>query len=116
MSNTNYVIIGAVIIVGIILLYWVMNTGGSNMTTNPQTPEPPTTTTRDTPETQVPNPASVYCVDDRQGELRIVETETGQVGMCHLPDGRWCEEWELFRNGNCILPDGVSEAVLYSKG
>lgn len=116
MTKTNYVTIGVVIVIGTILLYWYIRAQSTDIIVTPPDTTTPTTTTRDTPETQVPNPASVYCVDDRQGELQIVETETGQVGMCHLPDGRWCEEWELFRNGNCILPDGVSEAVLYSKG
>ncbi|WP_163311789.1 DUF333 domain-containing protein, partial [Enterobacter cloacae] len=26
------------------------------------------------------------------------------VGMCHLPDGRICEEWALFRDNRCVPP------------
>ena len=43
------------------------------------------------------NPASVYC-EKLGGKLIIQNTENGQIGMCHLPDGRVVEEWELFRS------------------
>lgn len=42
------------------------------------------------------NPASAYCVE-KGGRLDIVDTPTGQVGMCTLPDGSVIEEWELMR-------------------
>ena len=52
-----------------------------------------------TPVVGLPNPASVYCVD--QGyELTIVDEVDGQVGMCVFPDGTQCEEWSFFR-GEC---------------
>lgn len=44
----------------------------------------------------MPNPASAYCVK-RGGKLEIRSTQGGQVGYCHLPDGRVVEEWALFR-------------------
>jgi len=47
--------------------------------------------------TQLANPASVYCVEQK-GVLDIIDTETGQVGYCELPDGRICEEWALFNS------------------
>ena len=50
------------------------------------------------------NPASVNCVDKLRGKLRIVTTAKGQVGYCHLRDGRVCEEWALFRDGLCVTP------------
>lgn len=43
------------------------------------------------------NPASVYC-QQQGGKSVIRETAQGQVGDCHLPDGRVVEEWALFRN------------------
>lgn len=43
------------------------------------------------------NPASVHC-EKLGGKLVIQNTENGQIGMCHLPDGRIIEEWELFRS------------------
>lgn len=50
------------------------------------------------------NPASVHCVT-LGGRLQIVsEGKRGQVGFCHLPDGRVCEEWALFRDGKCVAP------------
>ncbi len=41
------------------------------------------------------NPASVYCAE-LGGRVMIRETEAGQVGDCHLPDGRVVEEWTLY--------------------
>lgn len=50
------------------------------------------------------NPASVYCVDSG-GTLEIVGDDSGaQAGYCHLPDGRVCEEWALYRSGSCAAP------------
>jgi putative hemolysin len=52
-----------------------------------------------TPVVGLPNPASVYCVE--QGyELRIVDEPEGQVGMCVFPDDTQCEEWSFFE-GEC---------------
>jgi putative hemolysin len=52
----------------------------------------------------IANPASVACV--RRGGRSEIRTERdgGQVGYCHLPDGRICEEWALFRDDRCVLP------------
>ena len=48
------------------------------------------------PPVGIANPASAYCVE-KGGRLDIVNTPTGQVGMCTLPDGTVIEEWELMR-------------------
>jgi len=53
------------------------------------------------------NPASVYC-KNQGGSLRIEETEGGQRGICVLPEGIECEEWEYFR-GTC--PPDSAEAT-----
>jgi putative hemolysin len=51
------------------------------------------------PPVGLPNPASVYCIE--QGyELRIVDEPEGQVGMCVFPDDTQCEEWSFFE-GEC---------------
>lgn len=52
------------------------------------------------------NPASVNCVQTLSGQLEIVNTAQGQVGMCHLQDGRVCEEWTLFRDNKCVNENG----------
>ena len=44
----------------------------------------------------IANPASEHCVE-KGGKLEIVKEESGEKGMCHLPDGTVVEEWELFR-------------------
>lgn len=49
---------------------------------------------------QMANPASLYC-QAMAGELEIQTDEAGgQYGVCILPDGKVCEEWEFFR-GEC---------------
>lgn len=48
---------------------------------------------------QIANPASTNCID-KNGNLEIVDTNEGQIGMCTLPSGKVCEEWALFR-GEC---------------
>jgi putative hemolysin len=68
-------------------------------TTTPSSPTAPEAKPPETPNTQLPNPASVYCVQNN-GSLRIIETESGQVGICTLPSGEDCEEWAFYR-GEC---------------
>lgn len=50
-------------------------------------------------DTQLPNPASVYC--EEQGyELEIRTNPDGsQYGVCIFPDTSECEEWEYYRGG-----------------
>jgi putative hemolysin len=47
----------------------------------------------------IANPASEYCVK-KGGKLEIVKDESGEKGVCHLPDGTAVDEWELFRREN----------------
>lgn len=51
----------------------------------------------------IANPASTNCVK-LGGTLEIAEGDAGQYGLCHLPDGRVCEEWSLFRDNECTTP------------
>ena len=66
-------------------------------------------TASSTPQSPTPgsagiaNPASTNCVTTLGGTLEIADTAQGQVGYCHLKDGRVCEEWSLFRGG-CTAP------------
>ena len=48
---------------------------------------------------ELANPASQYCVE-KGGVLEIVRDDSGEKGMCRLPDGTVVEEWELFRRDN----------------
>jgi len=52
------------------------------------------------------NPASVYCVDEMGGTLKMYTEEAGEVGFCLLDDGRLCEEWKLFysKGEECVPP------------
>lgn len=47
---------------------------------------------------QIANPASVYCVD-HGGKLEIREdNESNQYGVCVFNNGSECEEWAYLRN------------------
>ena len=59
---------------------------------------PPTATTT------LANPASVACAKDG-GTIKMVPDVAGNItGICHRKDGSACEEWALFRTGQCVLP------------
>lgn len=45
------------------------------------------------------SPASLNCIQNN-GKLEIIQTPEGEKGYCLLPDGKRCDEWEMFR-GNC---------------
>lgn len=49
--------------------------------------------------TQIPNPASKFCLD-KGGTLKFVETNNGTQGICTLKEGVECDEWQYFR-GEC---------------
>ena len=49
------------------------------------------------PTVGMANPASVHCVK-AGGRVEIRKETAGEVGYCHLPDGRVIEEWKFFRS------------------
>jgi len=52
------------------------------------------------PQTNMPNPASVYC-EQNGNTLEIHTADDGsQSGICVFPDGSTCDEWAYFR-GEC---------------
>lgn len=53
-----------------------------------------------TPVIGLANPASVHC-EKAGGTLEIRQGTKGAYGICHMPDGRMCEEWAFFRTGKC---------------
>lgn len=54
----------------------------------------------DTPQANLPNPASAYC--EQQGYTLEIRTaaDGSQSGVCKFPDGSECDEWAYFR-GEC---------------
>jgi putative hemolysin len=53
-----------------------------------------------TPQTNLPNPASVYC-EETGGRLEMRQDASGGVqGICIFPDGSECDEWAYYR-GEC---------------
>ena len=54
---------------------------------------------------QIPNPASVFC-EEQGGTVSIVTADDGsQSGLCQLPDGTEVDEWEYYRANN---PDATT--------
>jgi putative hemolysin len=54
----------------------------------------------DTPQANMPNPASVYC-EQNGNKLEILTAADGsQSGVCVFADGSTCDEWAYFR-GEC---------------
>ena len=66
--------------------------------------DPPDPT--DTPQANLPNPASVFC--EQQGYKIEIRTagDGSQTGFCIFPDGSECDEWAYYR-GECA-PDSQS--------
>lgn len=63
----------------------------------------------------ITNPASKYCVENK-GQVKIIETEQGQKGICVLPNGIECDEWAFFRNecpNNSIENNNEIIALIY---
>jgi putative hemolysin len=60
----------------------------------------PVPSATDTPQANLPNPASLYC-EQNDNTLEILTAEDGsQSGVCVFPDGSTCDEWAYFR-GEC---------------
>lgn len=83
-----WIVIAIAVLAGV--LYYVQ--------TNQAAPAP------DQEKVGIANPASTNCVE-LGGTLEIVDQADGQIGLCHMPDGRVCEEWALFRDGTCTVPE-----------
>ena len=59
----------------------------------------------------IANPASVFCTS-MGGTLKIVDTASGQVGNCQLPDGTTVEEWAYFRSVSPTLAQWPAQAAV----
>jgi hypothetical protein len=51
----------------------------------------------------LPNPASVYCVQ-QGGRIEIIREPQGERGICVLADGRRIDEWEFYRQSLSPAP------------
>jgi putative hemolysin len=65
-----------------------------------QTQGTPESAPTDTPQANMPNPASVFCTQNGN-KLKIVTAPDGsQSGVCIFQDGSSCDEWAYYR-GEC---------------
>ncbi|MEM6579577.1 MAG: DUF333 domain-containing protein [Pseudomonadota bacterium] len=53
----------------------------------------------ETSQSLIANPAATFC-EEEGGTYRIVSEETGERGVCVLPDGEEVDAWEFFRAEN----------------
>jgi putative hemolysin len=60
------------------------------------------------------NPASAACTQ-AGGKLEMVRTDRGEQGLCTMPSGVVCEEWEFFR-GECPPKKKIKESDEPAKG
>jgi len=77
---------------------WICSSGEWVKHGNPSAPKPTGSCGQNS---QIANPASVYC--EEQGRKLEIKTaaDGGQFGLCKFSDGRECEEWDFFRNKVC---------------
>ena len=94
MQKFIWFVVGA--LVATLCIYWYLDEIRPGMAQ--------TQTATSTQAAGIANPASTNCIT-LGGTLDITDTAEGQVGYCHLSDGRVCEEWSLFRGG-CMAPAG----------
>ncbi len=65
-----------------------------------QTQAVPEKTATDTPIVDMPNPASVFCIQNGNKNEIVTAEDGSQYGICNFPDGSSCEEWAYYR-GEC---------------
>jgi len=70
----------------------------------------------DSPQANIPNPASVYC--EQQGNTLEIQTaaDGSQSGVCIFPDGSTCDEWAYFRGECGVTGKETDEATLEASG
>lgn len=59
-------------------------------------------------QTQLANPASVYCGEIGGTHNIKKDLEDNEIGVCRFSDGQYCDEWALFR-GECVPVQAVAE-------
>jgi putative hemolysin len=75
-----------------------------------QTQGEPAPVSTDTPQANMPNPASAFCVEQGfKSEIRAA-ADGSQSGVCIFPDGSECDEWAYFR-GECKPGDTLANSI-----
>ena len=82
----------------VIILLFLAGCSGSK---TQATPTPFLETEGGDPFIGIPNPASFYC-QEMGYELDLRDTDGGTEGICVMPNGAECEEWE-FLAGSCSI-------------
>ena len=102
MKNKLLIIVLILIVVGVVCYFSFR-----------QKKEPSEETSKE--ETQLPNPAAVYC-QEQDGILKHIMFKKGTRGFCLFEDGSQCGQWDFYRE-NCkkgelkieVLSEGINE-------
>ena len=101
-QRREFLIIGGIIVALVVILGLEIAFAGPA-----RVPESPGNTTG----AGIPNPAAEYCTSQAGNLYKIRAASDGsEYGVCILPDGTVCDEWEYFR-GNCTAAAGSAEPV-----
>ena len=90
MKTKLLIIILILIVVGVVCYFSVGQKKESSEETSEETSKE---------ETQLPNPAAVYC-QEQDGVLEHIMFEKGTRGFCLFEDGFQCGQWDFYR-GDC---------------
>ena len=105
-KNWSKVVIVIIVIILVSVTQKFLKTSFMPLTTTEPTP-------KNTTNTQIANPASVYCKEhDGQSIIRTA-SDGSQSGICVFENGNECDEWLFFR-GECAdssLVSGTEKAV-----
>ena len=125
--NRNFFLLPAVLLI-ILLLTISCRPGAPSLPTFTPSPELELSYEEEgEPFIGLPNPASFYC-EEMGYTLEMRETDQGTQGICVLPDGQECDEWDFLAGrcgknqsfcerqgytlepgdniGTCVFPDG----------
>lgn len=95
---------------------WICSNGQWVKHGNPRAPKPINDCGEQGQNSQIANPASVYC-EEQGGRSQIrTRSDGSQYGTCHFLDGRACEEWEFFRTKKCsFVPSPLPGRLSYEE-
>ncbi len=65
-------------------------------------------------DTEMPNPAAVYC-EEQGGETKYIDFKEGTMGFCEFSDGSECVQWDFY-NGECGRGQLIKETLEEGSG
>lgn len=100
--KTKFFIAALVGVIVVIAAAWAFSNGSSSAQNTWPVDNPPAPGEMDT-NTQLPNPAAVYCREQGFTDQIVTAPDGSQSGNCVAPGGKVCDEWAFYRK-ECTLP------------